>query len=72
MSTNPSRGSRLNRGDQRRGPGLVHHDAVGAPSSDRRSRSKFEHIPSISRSSGVEPDGDTYVHIFPCIEVPGF
>ena len=35
----------------------------GASGSDRRSRSKFEHIPSISRSSGLERDGDTYVHM---------
>ena len=34
----------------------------GTSDSDWRSRSKFEHIPSISRSSGLERDGDTYVH----------
>lgn len=31
-----------------------------AGSFDRR---KFEHISSISRSSGLEPDGDTYVNM---------
>lgn len=38
-------------------------------SSDWRSRSKFEHIPSISRSSGVERDGDTYVHAQLCFNI---
>ncbi len=41
----------------------------GASGSDWRSRSKFEHIPSISRSSGVERDGDTYVYMYLCIKV---
>jgi hypothetical protein len=71
MSTNHSRGgrsrpSRLNRGNnQKRG---LNSAPAGASTSDSRSRSKFEHIPSISRSSGVERDGDTYVHMRLCIE----
>lgn len=42
----------------------------GAGGTDGHTRSKFEHIPSISRSSGVERDGDTYVHIRLCLNVP--
>lgn len=66
MSTNrPHRGShsarRPNRdNNQKRGPNLV---PAGVGSSDGRSRNKFENIPSISRSSGVERDGDTYVRM---------
>jgi hypothetical protein len=43
----------------------------GTKSTDRHSHSKFEHIPSISRSSGLERDGDTYVHMRLYLEVPG-
>jgi len=66
MSKNrPHRGSsyppRPNRdNNQRRGPNSV---PAGAGSPDGRSRNKFENIPSISRSSGMERDGDTYVHM---------
>lgn len=67
MPSNHSRGgssSRTIRPDrdknQKRTPNHGPEDTSG---SDWRSRNKFEHIPSISRSSGVERDGDTYVHI---------
>lgn len=56
-----SRTTRPNRDkDQKRTPNPGPEATSG---SDWRSRSKFEHIPSISRSSGVERDGDTYVYI---------
>ena len=63
MPTNNSRGgsSRPHRGKNQK---RTHNPGPeGTSGSDWRSRSKFEHIPSISRSSGVERDGDTYVHI---------
>jgi hypothetical protein len=72
MPTNRSRGGssrtpRLDRGkNQKRTPDSGPEKAGGA---DGHS-DKFEHIPSISRSSGVERDGDTYVHIRLCPKVP--
>jgi hypothetical protein len=68
MPTNRSRGGssrtpRLDRGkNQKRTPDSGPEKAGGADGHSG-SRNKFEHIPSISRSSGVERDGDTYVHI---------
>ncbi|KAI0270246.1 hypothetical protein BGY98DRAFT_1011052 [Russula aff. rugulosa BPL654] len=62
MPTHHSRGgsSRTNRPNrdknQKRTP---NPGPEGTSGSDWRSRSKFEHIPSISRSSGVDRDGDT-------------
>ena len=49
------------RGYQRRGPNPNHAAIVGSASSP--GNGKFEHIPSISRSSGVDPDGDMYVYV---------
>ena len=72
-----SRAHRLDRGKTQNrtlDSGLEGAQATGTESSDRQirhSHSKFEHIPSISRSSGVERDGDTYVHIRLCFKVPG-
>ena len=64
MPTNHSRGgsSRTIRPDRGTNQKRAPNPGQGAGGSDWRSRSKFEHIPSISRSSGVERDGDTYVH----------
>ncbi|KAH9969753.1 hypothetical protein BC827DRAFT_1162577 [Russula dissimulans] len=55
-----SRGIPRDRDNQKRsfGPTPVSVRA-GSIDADWRSRNKFELIPSISRSSGVEPDGDT-------------
>ena len=72
MPTNHSRGGspraiRPNRDkNQKRTP---NPGPEGTSGSDWRSRSKFEHIPSISRSSGLERDGDTYVHIRLCSKI---
>ena len=53
-----SRVPRPNRGsNQKRGPNA--RLAISG-SSDRPSLNKFEYIPFISRSSGIEHDGDTY------------
>lgn len=54
----PSTRNGARRGNTRRGPNPNH--AIVGSASDRRSpgNGKFEHIPSISRSSGVDPDGD--------------
>ncbi|KAH9988346.1 hypothetical protein BJV77DRAFT_1161018 [Russula vinacea] len=60
-----SRAHRLDRGKTQNrtlDSGLEGVQATGTESSDRQirhSHNKFEHIPSISRSSGVERDGDT-------------
>lgn len=73
MPTRQARGSSTpnRRGYPRRDPNRDHAAVVGS-ASDRHSRSpgyeKFEHIPSISRSSGVGPDGDTYVRIVQFLE----
>lgn len=70
MPTRQVRGSSTGnrRGYPRRDPNRNrdHAAIVGSGSaSDQRSPShgKFEHIPSISRSSGVDPDGDMHVYI---------
>ena len=73
MPTNRSRGgsSRAPRLDRDKNQKTTPDSGLkGAGGTDRSSRSKFEHIPSISRSSGVERDGDTYVHIRLCLNVP--
>jgi hypothetical protein len=74
MPTNRSRGGSshaLSLGRGKNPNRALDSSLEGASGSDWRSRSKFEHIPSISRSSGVERDGDTYVHIRLCSNVSG-
>ncbi|KAI0247618.1 hypothetical protein BJV78DRAFT_1285396 [Lactifluus subvellereus] len=64
MPTNHSRGGssrapRSNRDSNQKRSLNSKLPVVASGRSNWPSRSKFEHIPSISRSSGVEPDGDT-------------
>jgi len=62
IPTRQARGSSTGnrRGYQRRGLNRNHAAIHGSASDQRTSgHGKFEHIPSISRSSGVDPDGDT-------------
>jgi hypothetical protein len=69
-----SRAHRLDRGKGQKRTlvsGLQGAQVTSTESTERHSHNKFEHIPSISRSSGVERDGDTYVHILICLIVPG-
>lgn len=74
--TKQARGSSTGnrRGYPRRGPNRNREHAAAftgsGSASDQRSpgHGKFEHIPSISRSSGVDPDGDTYVYIAQFLE----
>ncbi len=64
MPTNQSRGksSRSIRSDRDENQNRTPKSGPERDSgSNAHSRSKFEYIPSISRSSGVERDGDTYV-----------
>jgi hypothetical protein len=63
MPPRQSRGSSTGtrRGYPRRGRNPNHAPIVGSASSP--GNVKFEHIPSISRSSGVDPGGDTYVYV---------
>ena len=70
MPTNRSRGGssrapRPNRDSTQKRSLNSNLKLVASGSSDWPSRSKFEHIPSISRSSGVDPDGDTYAQMPP-------
>jgi hypothetical protein len=73
MPTKRARGSSTpnRRGYPWRDPNRNHAAIVGS-ASDRNPRTpgheKFEHIASISRSSGVGPDGDTYVCIVQFLE----
>ncbi|KAN0127420.1 hypothetical protein V8E53_014757 [Lactarius tabidus] len=62
VPTRQARGSSTaNRRDHPRRGSNRNHAAIVGSTSDRRSpgHGKFEHIPSISRSSGVDPGGDT-------------
>jgi hypothetical protein len=72
IPTRQARGSSTGncRGNQWRGLNRNHATTVGS-AGDQRSPGhvKFEHIPSISRSSGVDPDGDTYVYIGRSLEI---
>ncbi len=73
MPTRQARGGSsagTRRGYPRRSPNPNRVAIVGS-ASDRRTpggNGKFEHIPSISRSSGVDPDGDMYVYVVPFLE----
>jgi hypothetical protein len=62
IPTRQARGSSTrNRRDHPQRGSNQNHVAIAGSASDRRSpgHGQFEHIPSISRSSGVDPDGDT-------------